>query len=181
MCVLAQNKADFILSEGQHFVPQIELYFGDAYEPLNLVFTECLVKYIDVLGRKGCCRTALEYCKLLIGLSPKLDQQGCLLRIDFYALRAREYSYLLDFVEKFGEQIYEQKNDKINCLKLMPNLLMSSALACRSVESSEEECKNHNKELEKAVNRINEHVENGTLSKLFALDEDERTKRGKAA
>jgi hypothetical protein len=68
-----------------------------------MIFGECLVKYIDVLGRKGCCRTALEYCKLLLGINSKLDFHGSLLRIDYYAIRAHEYSYLLDFVENFGE------------------------------------------------------------------------------
>ena len=39
-------------------------------EHLNKVFCEALVKYIDILGRKGCSRTALEICKLLLSLSP---------------------------------------------------------------------------------------------------------------
>jgi len=66
------------------------------------VFGDCLVKYIDVLGRKGCSRTALEYCKLLLGLNPKQDTHGVLLRIDYYAIRAKEYNFLLNFVEGFG-------------------------------------------------------------------------------
>ena len=71
-----------------------------------MVFTDCLVKYIDVLGRKGCGRTALEFCKMLLGTCPKLDLQGALLRIDYYAIRAKEQNYLLDFIHKFGEQVY---------------------------------------------------------------------------
>lgn len=58
-------------------------------EPLNRVFCECLVKYIDILGRKGCCRTALEFCKLLLGLDPQQDPYGVMLRIDYYALRGK--------------------------------------------------------------------------------------------
>lgn len=58
-------------NDGVYFVPQIELQTGPGSEPLNTVFGECLVKYIDVLGRKGCCRTALEYCKMLFGIGPK--------------------------------------------------------------------------------------------------------------
>jgi hypothetical protein len=72
--------------EGLYFMPQVEM---DGLEPLNHVFGECLVKYIDVLGRKGCCRTALEYCKLLLGLNPKVDFWGVLMRIDYYAIRAK--------------------------------------------------------------------------------------------
>jgi len=56
-----------------------------------------------VLGRKGCCKTALEFCKLLLGLNPKEDKHGVLLRIDYYAIRARDHGYLLDFINKFGD------------------------------------------------------------------------------
>lgn len=146
-CIMPSNAQEF-LSEGEHFVPQVELDYSEMAEPLNRVFGECLVKYIDVLGRKGCSRTALEYCKLLLGLCPKRDLQGSLLRIDYYALRAREYTFFLDFVEKFSQQIYEKQTDKISCLKLLPNILMSCALASKNVASSEEECKNYNEELE---------------------------------
>jgi len=47
---------------------------------------------------------------MLLGLSPEIDHHGCLLRIDFYAIRAKEYMYLLDFIHNFGEQIYAQVN-----------------------------------------------------------------------
>jgi len=70
---------------------------GPGADNLNTVFGDCLVKYIDVLGRKGCCRTALEFCKLLLGLNPKDDTHGVLLRIDYYANRAKESEYLLEF------------------------------------------------------------------------------------
>ena len=101
-------------------------------EPLNFVFGDCLVKYIDVLGRKGCSRTALEFNKLLLGLSPQIDLSGALLKIDFYAVRAKEYNYLLDLVEHFDEQVYRKTEDdgKISCIKLLPNLLMANAMAC---------------------------------------------------
>lgn len=89
--------------ENEAFVPQVELDFSEGAETLNEVFAECLVKYIDVLGRKGCSRTALEICKLLLGLCPQLDLQGALLRYDYYAIRAHEYTYLLDFISQFGE------------------------------------------------------------------------------
>lgn len=56
------------------------------------------MKYIDILGRKGCSRTSLEYCKLLLSICPYNDPYGALLRIDFYALRAHEYDLYLDFV-----------------------------------------------------------------------------------
>ena len=88
-----------------------------------------MVKYIDVLGRKGCSRTALEYCKLLFGLNPRNDTHGALLRIDYYAIRAREYEFLLSFVNSLAPQVYEKENleklGRISSIKLMPNLLMT--------------------------------------------------------
>jgi hypothetical protein len=83
-------------------MPQVQLYQGTASEQLNNVFGDCLVKYIDVLGRKGCCRTALEYCKLLLGVGPQQDTHGVLLRIDYYALRAKEYQYILKLTDNFA-------------------------------------------------------------------------------
>ena len=67
-------------------------------EPLNKTFCECLLKYIDILGRQGCNRTAVEYCKLLLALSPAEDPYGVLLRYDYYALRAKEHQILIQFV-----------------------------------------------------------------------------------
>ena len=42
----------------------------EGAEPLNLIFAECLQKYIDILGRKGCNRTAVEFCKFFLCLDP---------------------------------------------------------------------------------------------------------------
>ena len=77
-------------------------------EPLNRVFAECLLKYIDILGRKGCNRTALEFCKLFLCLDPEADPYGVLLRIDFYAIRAKEASYLLSFLDRFPKEVYTE-------------------------------------------------------------------------
>ena len=55
----------------ENFTPLIEMDLSNNCEPLNKTFCECLLKYIDILGRKGCNRTALEFCKLLLGLSPR--------------------------------------------------------------------------------------------------------------
>lgn len=55
----------------EQFVPSVQMDLSEKCEPLNKTFCECLIKYIDILGRKGCNRTAVEFCKLLLGLSPK--------------------------------------------------------------------------------------------------------------
>ena len=62
------------------------------------VFGEALFRYIDVLGRRGCSRTALEYSKLVLSFSPEQDPYGILLIYDFYALRTREYQMLKTFI-----------------------------------------------------------------------------------
>ncbi len=66
--------------------------------PLNKVFCECLVKYLDVLKRKSCCRTGLEFTKLLLSLDVWEDPYGALLRIDYFAIRAKEVPPSLTFL-----------------------------------------------------------------------------------
>ena len=105
---------------------------------------------MDVLGRKGCSRTALEYCKFVLSLCPEEDYFGVLLIIDYYALRSREYEYLLDFVGGwFLGEFYKEKplpkvatastgeDVKSASLLLLPNLLYSSALAKKMLNLSE--------------------------------------------
>ena len=46
---------------------------------------------------QGCNRTALEVCKLLLSLSPLYDPQCILLTMDYYAIKAQHFSFLLDF------------------------------------------------------------------------------------
>ena len=94
-------------------------------EPLNRVFAECMLKYIDILGRKGCNRTALEFCKLFLCLDPVSDPYGVLLRIDYYALRAKESQYLLSFLDRFPREVFDEKTS----LLVLPNLILTAALA----------------------------------------------------
>ena len=97
-------------------------------EPLNKVFAECLIKYIDLMGRKGCNRTGLEYCKLLFSLDPCNDPYGVLLRIDYYAIRAKEYKFLIKLIKQLPQEVYQ---DEFVSYLVLPNLLMSAALAKR--------------------------------------------------
>jgi hypothetical protein len=41
----------------------------------------------------GCHKTALETCKLLLSLDEG-DPMGCLLMLDFYAIKAKSYHFL---------------------------------------------------------------------------------------
>ena len=80
-------------------MPQTRLDFtSPKAEPLNRVFGEAIVKYIDILGRRGCNRTAIEFNKLLLSFDPQRDPFGVLLRIDYQAIRAKEYSLLESFI-----------------------------------------------------------------------------------
>ncbi len=85
------------------------------------------MKYIDILGRKGCSRTAFEFCKLLFSICPYHDPYGALLRVDFYTLRAREYQLFLDFVRKLPIELYPDEPSA--SLLILPNILLSMGLA----------------------------------------------------
>lgn len=65
---------------------------------LNRQFYLTLFRYVDVLTKKGTYFTALAYCKLLLSLDPANDPIGVRYFIDFYALIAGEYQYLVDLV-----------------------------------------------------------------------------------
>lgn len=66
----------------------------DGSLPENAPFFDALFRHINLLGRKGCVRTALECCKLLLSLDVK-DPKGIVQCIDYYALRADEHTWLL--------------------------------------------------------------------------------------
>lgn len=85
-----------------------------------------IVKFIDILGKKACYKAALEYNKFLIKLNPLLDPVGGLLILDYNAISARNYDYLIMFVEHFCEEVYG--TDKFSLL-FLPNFLYSCALA----------------------------------------------------
>ncbi|KAF9996342.1 Transcription factor 25 [Entomortierella chlamydospora] len=86
----------------------------------NRSFFLAIHRHIQFLGRRGCWRTAFEFNKLLLSLDPKHDELGSLLSIDFYALKAQEYTYLL--------KLYERLNQD-HGLDRMPNFVYSVALA----------------------------------------------------
>ncbi len=89
-----------------------------------------LFKYIDILGKKGCFRTALEYNKLLLKINVN-DPTACLLSIDFNAISSKQYTYLINFTQQFSSYIGAKKES----LYLMPNFCYSIALAKMFEES----------------------------------------------
>ncbi|KAJ3662864.1 hypothetical protein Zmor_007185 [Zophobas morio] len=72
-------------------------YRRQENRPLHIT----LFKHLMFVGGRACCRTLLEFCKLLLSLDPDNDPLAIKLAIDFYALRAREYTWLIDFAEEW--------------------------------------------------------------------------------
>ncbi|XP_009773634.1 uncharacterized protein [Nicotiana sylvestris] len=101
-------------------------YSCETNKPLFTV----LFSHMKNMDRRGCHRSALELCKLLLLLDSD-DPMGVLFCIDYYSLRAEEYTWL----EQFSEQY---KSD--NSLWLFPNYSYSLAV-CRYYVENEEHAK----------------------------------------
>ncbi|KAG0606180.1 hypothetical protein M758_9G120200 [Ceratodon purpureus] len=86
-----------------------------------------LFKHMQHLGRRGCHRTALEVCKLILSLDSD-DPMGALFCIDYFALRAEQYEWL----QRFSNE-YITREDS---LQLLPNFSFSLALAQFHIEAS---------------------------------------------
>ena len=79
-----------------------------------------IFKYFTNIGQRGCYRTALEFCKLLFLLDVENDPLAALLAIDFYAIKAQEYSWFIEFFN-----CYEPTKN----LSQLPNFAYAIALA----------------------------------------------------
>jgi len=88
------------------------------YSGYNISLYIALGRYVQILGRRGLHRTALECCKLVLSLNQD-DPCGMLSTIDYYALRCGEYDFLRSFAEQYNE----------GTLNTMPNIVYSLALA----------------------------------------------------
>ncbi|KAJ3593664.1 hypothetical protein NHX12_005998 [Muraenolepis orangiensis] len=91
----------------------------DFLRPENRAFYLALYKHMMFLENRGCPRTALEYCKLILSLDPESDPFCMLLLIDFLALRSREYHFIL--------RLYLEWEEHRN-LSQLPNFAFSVAL-----------------------------------------------------
>ncbi|XP_069757961.1 ribosome quality control complex subunit TCF25 isoform X2 [Narcine bancroftii] len=86
----------------------------------NRSFFLALYKHMIFLEKRGCPRTALEFCKLIRSLDPDRDPLCALLMIDLLALRAREYGFLI--------RLFEEWEFHLN-LSQLPNFAFSVPLA----------------------------------------------------
>lgn len=79
-----------------------------------------LFKHLNFVGGRACYRTSLEFCKLLLSLDPEGDPLAVILSLDFYALRAKEYEWFIEFCNLW---------DNTRNLTQLPNIAFSLALA----------------------------------------------------
>ncbi|KAM3919457.1 ribosome quality control complex subunit TCF25 isoform 2-T2 [Leptodactylus fuscus] len=86
----------------------------------NRAFYLALFKHMIFLEKRGCLRTSLEFCKLILSLDPENDPLCMLLLADYLALRAREYLLLI--------RMYEEWEAHRN-LSQLPNFAFSVPLA----------------------------------------------------
>eukprot|EP00039_Didymoeca_costata_P015952 m.278259 g.278259 ORF g.278259 m.278259 type:complete len:690 (-) comp16315_c0_seq13:2983-5052(-) len=88
----------------------------------NRGFYLAMFRHIRSLGNRGCWRTAFEFCKLLLSLSPDDDPMSCMLIIDYLALRANENAWVKQLGMEWGEA---------RQLHWLPNFAFSLAFAER--------------------------------------------------
>ncbi len=58
-------------------------------------FFIALFRHLNFVGSRACYNTAWTFCKLLLSLDPDNDPVGILLLIDFYAIKAQQYTWLV--------------------------------------------------------------------------------------
>ncbi|EEC00813.1 conserved hypothetical protein [Ixodes scapularis] len=89
----------------------------DYRRPENRSLFLALFKHLHFVGQRGCPRTALEFCKLLLGLDPENDPLCATLMLDYFALRADQYQYLV--------RLYQEWEPSRN-LSQLPNFAFST-------------------------------------------------------
>jgi len=81
---------------------------------------------INILNKKGCYKSALEYNKFLLKINYLHDPMGSLLIIDYSAISASDFKFLYKLIKNFGKEFYN--SDKSSIL-YMPNMIFSLALS----------------------------------------------------
>ncbi|XP_011315116.1 transcription factor 25 [Fopius arisanus] len=94
----------------------------------NRPFFLALFKHLTFIGGRACYRTSLELSKALLSLDPVGDPMAVVLSIDFYALRAKEYEWFIDFCNLWNVE----RN-----LTQLPNIAYSLALAHFRIDDKE--------------------------------------------
>eukprot|EP01090_Pellita_catalonica_P017664 TRINITY_DN5384_c0_g1_i1.p1 TRINITY_DN5384_c0_g1~~TRINITY_DN5384_c0_g1_i1.p1 ORF type:complete len:521 (-),score=73.68 TRINITY_DN5384_c0_g1_i1:89-1627(-) len=100
--------------------------FEFKHDPNRPIFL-ALFKYMQMLGKRGCSRTALEFCKLILALDPS-DALCARFYLDHYALRSNECDWLFE--------VYDKENNGILPNALLVNMVFGRALAKFRTRSS---------------------------------------------
>ena len=99
------------------------------YNSFTQLFLKGIFKFIAIITKKGCYQSALEYCKLLLKLSPAKDPMGALMYIDHVSISAKKFDFFEDFASNFASQYLSspvEKNKYSICL--YPNIIYSLSL-----------------------------------------------------
>lgn len=95
----------------------------------NRAFFVTLFKHSQYLESRACSRTALEVAKLILTFDPISDPLAIILIIDYYAIRAKQYEWLV--------QLYDEW-EATNNLSQLPNMAYSYALALFHLKRTEQ-------------------------------------------
>ncbi|KAG4302497.1 hypothetical protein PCANB_001176 [Pneumocystis canis] len=135
---------------GRGFHPMFNISTGSVRLPFkyseNRSMYLALHKHIYNLEKKGCWKAAFEFNKLLLGLNTieDNDSYGALLTIDFFALKAKEYDYIIKLKE-WHDQDY---------LNRLPSFAFSYALAFFHKENMDDLHSSFKKEIVSAALRF---------------------------
>uniref|UniRef100_A0A671NZ03 Transcription factor 25 (basic helix-loop-helix) n=1 Tax=Sinocyclocheilus anshuiensis TaxID=1608454 RepID=A0A671NZ03_9TELE len=147
MCVRQYFTEKALYSFECAFHPVFSLTSGtcrlDYCRPENRAFYLVLFKHMIFLEKRGCPRTALEYCKLILSLDPDNDPLCMLLIFDFLCLRCREYTTLI--------RLYEEWEVHRN-LSQLPNFSFSVALSYYHLSQQEDISPVENQQLKQKSN-----------------------------
>lgn len=109
--------------------PQFSLSTGTARlsykRSENRSFFLAIFRQIQFLTRRGCWKTASEFNKLLFSLDPVSDPLGALLSLDYHALSAKDYEYVIKMQAEWKTDGKLYPVDLTN----MPNFAYSAAYA----------------------------------------------------
>ena len=89
---------------------------GKCRLPYKYTENRCLYiamfHHIHFLTKKGCHRTSLEFCKLILSLSPDEDPLSILLLIDVCAVMSKQYKWLINFYTAWNplKNLYQLPN-----------------------------------------------------------------------
>lgn len=107
--------------------PRPDNYF--PYERFSSSLFMSIFKFIDILGKKGCYKAALEYTKFLLKLN-KDDPTAALFCLDYNACSAKQYDYMLQFADHYADEFYGKgTNGARTTIYWMPNIMYSAALS----------------------------------------------------